>query len=91
MVVPPFRVVGGPEYAYMQVADHLHSLIRSRKVAVGSRLPGEQALADEFGVAIGTIRRALKEMRQRGLVKTVPSLGTFIVHRDREAEDGGES
>jgi DNA-binding GntR family transcriptional regulator len=44
-------------------------------------LPGERALAEEFGVALGTVRRAVQELRERGAVVTLPSKGTYIADR----------
>ena len=35
-------------------------------------LPGERALAEEYGVALGTIRRAIEELTARGLVIVLP-------------------
>ena len=45
----------------------------------GSRLPGERDLAAEYGVALGTARRAIVELRSRGLAVTLPAKGTFVV------------
>jgi len=76
--VGAFELNEGPTYAYVQVADHLDERIRAGDLAPGARLPGERELAEEYGVALGTIRRALQEMRERGRVVTTPSKGTFI-------------
>lgn len=72
--VDPSRAV----YVYMQVADHLADRIHRGQLQPGARLPGEQDLAEEYGVAIGTVRRAVRELRDRGLVTTLPSKGTYI-------------
>lgn len=69
----------GPAYAYVQVADHLQARIEAGDLAPGARLPGERELATEYGVALGTVRRAMQEMRERGRVVTTPSKGTFII------------
>lgn len=76
--VGAFELNQGPEYAYRQVANHLEARVRAGELASGARLPGERELAEEYGVALGTIRRALQEMRERGQVVTTPSKGTFI-------------
>ena len=44
-----------------------------------ARLPGERDLAAEYQVALGTVRRAIEELRSRGLVVTLPAKGTFVV------------
>ena len=74
-VVDPRR----PEYAYVQVADHLAGEIA--KLEAGARLEGERELAERLGVAIGTVRRAMVELRERGLVVTLPAKGTYVAER----------
>lgn len=67
-----------PEYVYRQVADHIAAQIASGRLPPGARLPGERALAEEYGVALGTARRAVTDLRERGLVVTLPAKGTYI-------------
>lgn len=76
-VIDPSR----PEYVYVQLADVLEKLIKGGQLRPGARLPGERDLAEEYGVAIGSARRAVQELRDRGLVVTVPAKGTFIVEQ----------
>jgi GntR family transcriptional regulator len=78
--VPAFDPSSGePAYLYARVADHIEARIRSGELAPGARLPGERDLAAEYGVALGTARRAISELRDRGLAVTLPAKGTFIV------------
>lgn len=65
-------------YEYVLLADYLAGLIASGDMPRGSRLPGERALSEEYGVALDTIRKATKILRERGLVETLRSKGTFI-------------
>lgn len=67
-----------PVYVYVQVADAIERDIRSGKLPVGARLPGEQDLADQYGIAKGTARRVAQELRDRGLATTLANKGTFI-------------
>lgn len=71
----------GPAYVYMRVADHLAARIASGELPADARLPGERDLAAEYGVALGTARRAVEELRDRGLVVTLPGKGTFVTRR----------
>ena len=73
---------GGPAYLYARMADHLEARIRTGDLPEGARLPGERDLAEEYGVAVGTARRAVEELRQRGLAVTLPAKGTFITLAD---------
>jgi GntR family transcriptional regulator len=72
---------GGPAYVYMRLADHLAARIASGELPADARLPGERDLAAEYGVALGTARRAVEELRDRGLVVTLPGKGTFVTRR----------
>jgi GntR family transcriptional regulator len=76
--VPPFELSAGPAYAYRQVASHIEARISAGELAPGARLPGEQALREEYGVSLSTIRKAMGVLRGTGLVVTTPSLGTFV-------------
>ncbi|MEU0149372.1 winged helix-turn-helix domain-containing protein [Streptomyces sp. NPDC006288] len=69
----------GIEYEYVRVADLVEADIRSGKLPVGARLPNERDMGALYGVAGGTARRAVRELRERGLVKVLPNKGTFVV------------
>ncbi|MDQ1038030.1 GntR family transcriptional regulator [Streptomyces sp. V3I8] len=76
-------------YVYMQVADHIADRIAKGDLRPGARLLGERALAEDYGVANLTARRAVRELRERGLVVTLPAKGTFVAYPET-AEDGQE-
>ena len=77
--VPSFEPAHGePAYIYVRMADHLEARIEAGDLAPGTRLPGERDLAAEYNVAVGTARRAVEELRQRGLAVTLPAKGTFV-------------
>ncbi|MGX1909834.1 winged helix-turn-helix domain-containing protein [Streptomyces phaeochromogenes] len=80
-------------YLYMQVADHLAERITKGDLRPGARLLGERDLAEEYGVANLTARRAVRELRERGLVVTLPAKGTFVAYpeADEPAGDGQEA
>ena len=44
----------------------------------GERLPGEHALAQRFGATRNTVRRALAEMQNAGLLRIVHGQGCFV-------------
>lgn len=67
-----------PGYVYMRVADHIVARIDSGELARGARLPGERELAEDYGVALGTARRAIQELRDRNRVVTLPAKGTYV-------------
>ena len=64
---------------YVLVADDIAAKIASGELAPGDRLPGEADMAAEYGVAKMTARRAVRELRERGLVRTVVGKGTYVI------------
>ncbi|MGH3328555.1 MAG: GntR family transcriptional regulator [Streptomycetales bacterium] len=66
---------------YMQLAEIIAAQIADGEFAPDRPIPAETRLAAEYGVARLTARRAVRELRERGLVKTVQGRGTFIVER----------
>ena len=63
---------------YMRIADDIAGKIASGALRHGDKLPPEQDTADEYGVAYNTARRAMKELRDRGLIETIWGKGTFV-------------
>ena len=62
------------------VAERILSSISLGLLAVGERLPSEVELAQQFGVAVNTLRKGLSKLRDREIVVTRRgrSGGTFI-------------
>ncbi|WP_406474619.1 GntR family transcriptional regulator [Streptomyces sp. NBC_01615] len=77
-------------YVYMQMADHIAARIASGELRPGARLPGERDLAAEYGVAHLTARRATRELRDRGLVVTLPAKGTFVAYPQADEPADGD-
>lgn len=68
---------------YRQLADIIAAKIEAGELLPDRPIPAEVRLAEEYGVARLTARRAVRELRERGLVVTVPGRGTFVTP-DRE-------
>ena len=77
----PPKIIRGPGVtAHGQIEDWLAAEIAAGRLAPGDQLPTEQDLAAWLGVSRMTLRHALAELAQRGLVtRTVGrSGGTFV-------------
>lgn len=66
-------------YVYVRVANEVEAEIRAGRLPHGARLPNERDMGSQYGVAPGTARRAVQELRDRGLAVTLPNKGTFVV------------
>ncbi|WP_030682949.1 GntR family transcriptional regulator [Streptomyces cellulosae] len=66
---------------YVQLADVIAGKIESGELAPDRPIPSENHLADEYGVARLTARRAAQELRERGLIVTVRGKGSFVVEQ----------
>jgi GntR family transcriptional regulator len=75
---PPVIDRDGPEPVYVQVARHMAARIDSGEWMPGRRLPPERELAEHYGVAYDSIRRATGLLRDQGRIVTVHGRGTFV-------------
>lgn len=66
---------------YVQLADIIAGQIASGDLAPDRPIPAETRLAETYGIARLTVRRAVRELRERGLVHTVQGKGTFVVEQ----------
>jgi DNA-binding LacI/PurR family transcriptional regulator len=64
---------------YTRVRDALAKAIRSGKYTPGQKLPGERALAVQYGISYMTARRAVSELVQQGLLDRRPWEGLFVM------------
>jgi DNA-binding transcriptional MocR family regulator len=63
---------------YSQLASWLREQIVSGRIALGDKLPGEEALKRSIGVDRSVVRRAIQVLREESLVVTRHGLGSFV-------------
>ena len=63
---------------YTQVADALRERIAKGAWPVGLQIPTLPALAQEFGVALITVRQAVRVLKDEGLLLPEQGRGTFV-------------
>ncbi|WP_174526643.1 GntR family transcriptional regulator [Micromonospora maritima] len=63
---------------YRQIADEIRARIESGELPAGWTFRGETALAEQYGVARGTIAKAFDALRAEGLVETITGRGTQV-------------
>ena len=69
------------EPSYLQLTAILRARIESGEIAPSEALPSITFLVQETGLAVGTIRKAIKVLADEGLIVTVPGRGSFVVAR----------
>lgn len=70
---------------WVQIADHLENRIRAGVYAPGERVPSVLGVAEEYKVAMATAQKALKGLRNRGLIEIFPNVGSYV---KREQDEG---
>lgn len=63
-----------------QIAEMLVRDIHTGVLPDGERLPPERSMAQKLGIAVGTLRKALAELEQQGLLSRVQGSGNYINH-----------
>ncbi len=74
-----------PTPVYRQIADAIAERIDRGELQPNRPIPSETALRQEFGVARETARRAVADLRERGLVFTVPQRGTYVAESTKDS------
>ncbi|MGZ0068718.1 GntR family transcriptional regulator [Microbacterium sp. Yaish 1] len=69
----------GPVPLYFQVSTRLEHEIRAGNIAPGARLENEIAIAERLGLSRPTIRRAIQELVDKGLLVRRRGVGTQVV------------
>ena len=62
---------------YERVTEDLRRRIGAEEWQQGEALPTVAVLADHYDVSGGTVAKALRQLAEEGLVRTVPRWGTF--------------
>ncbi|MGW0685055.1 GntR family transcriptional regulator [Streptomyces sp. NPDC002754] len=68
----------GQVHKHHRIAHVLAEEIRTGVHADGSKLPGEHALRERFGVSRTTVRQALGVLGEQGLIETHAGIGSLV-------------
>jgi DNA-binding transcriptional regulator YhcF (GntR family) len=74
--IPPFE----------QLRSQLAAQVQSGELAAGSRLPTVRQLAEDLGLATGTVARAYRELEADGFIETRGRNGSFVSAQGDAAE-----
>ena len=73
--------------AFEEIAQQIRTELSQGRLKVGTRLPSERALSEQFGVSRNTLREALRSLEHAGLIRLQKgaSGGAFISGRSGDA------
>ena len=73
---------------YQVVAESILSQVRTEQLKANERIPSESELCQIYSVGRNTVRHAISELVNEGVLRTVPGVGTFVVgsRLDKTAE-----
>ncbi|QIE28211.1 HTH-type transcriptional repressor NagR (plasmid) [Caballeronia sp. SBC1] len=74
----PMVTVLGQQPRYMQLAQTLINEIQNGRFPVGSTIPTEFELCEQFGASRSTVREAVKQLVQLGMVVRQAGVGTTV-------------
>ncbi len=63
---------------YIQISEMLIREIAAGRLVEGARLPPEREMADELAISVGTLRKALGDLAEKGLLKRVQGSGNYV-------------
>jgi GntR family transcriptional regulator, arabinose operon transcriptional repressor len=72
------RLVGEYGPKYQQIMDVLSRDILGGKYKSGQKFPSESVLVRQFGTSRITVGRAVRELKERGLVQRIAGSGTYV-------------
>ncbi len=72
------KLMAGVLPKYRQLLQILRMQILDGRLAPGARLPTEEELMRTYGLARGTVRRAIEQLSAEGLVYTSQGSGTYV-------------
>ena len=68
----------GPLPVHMQISELLIREIAAGRLADGARLPPEREMAASMNIAVGTLRKALADLTEKGLLERIQGSGNYV-------------
>lgn len=76
---------------YLEIAERYEKYITLGVIKTGEKLPSVRAAATELRVNPNTVQRAYTLLEEKGLIRSMPKKGAFVIFgKKTEEEDGGD-
>ncbi len=69
---------------YQQLVDQIVHKVQTGELFAGKKIPTVREMADQIGVARGTVKHAYEELERIGIIKMTRGKGTFIVEQAQQ-------
>lgn len=79
------------EPVYHRIVQLLTGYIQDGTLREGAQLPTVRALAEQLGVAQGTVKRAYDELERQGILTKAAGRGSFVAYRPPQAQSAQEA
>ncbi len=63
---------------YIQISEMLIREVAAGHLADGAKLPPERDMARDLGIAVGTLRKALSDMHEKGMLERIQGSGNYV-------------
>lgn len=73
---------------YAQLKEAIISSIANGEVGPDDRLPSQRELCEQHNMSLLTVRRAIDELLNEGIIYAIPGKGLYVVPPKEEAETG---
>ncbi|WDP91918.1 MAG: PLP-dependent aminotransferase family protein [Desulfobacter sp.] len=74
---------------YLQISERIAKAISDNELSPGDKLPTVAAFSKEIGVTQATVRRALEDLKEKGLTESYVGRGTFVSAPPEPKADAG--
>lgn len=75
---------------YQRIKDFILNRIHKNELTVNARIPSETELSRELGFSVITVRRALSELVNEGVIYRVQGKGSFVAPKKEPVTGGSE-
>jgi GntR family transcriptional regulator len=73
---------------YAQLKESIIAAIARGELAPGDQIPSQRILCERYGMSHMTVRRAISELMNEGVISTIPGKGLYVTERKQPAESG---
>jgi GntR family transcriptional regulator len=73
---------------HLEASEMLAREIQAGILTDGTRLPPERTMARELGISVGTLRKALLDLSEKGLIESVHGSGNYVrINQDKRSSN----